>query len=251
MFFYKVCVFPLIPVGLLVSQVAFALVDIPDLNRPLIDAGQFIPDAQEIEIEQRIRALYTAGGPQFVVWTLQSLEGEDIAQLGIRAAEAWKIGREKQDDGVILLVSRAERRTRLEVGYGLEGTIPDIVANRLLQSVVRPSLRENNLAMGIVSLIDSMDRLTHDPEARKKIAAEIDKTKNFASPSNSIAVVIILLIIISALNRMRPNKLQSRRRDSGIWWDGGGGWGGGGGGRGSSWSGGGGSFGGGGSSGDW
>lgn len=253
MFFYKVCVLPFVLVGLLMSNRAQALVDVPTMNRPLIDGGQFIPDAQENAIEQRIRSLYTSGGPQLVVWTMPSLDGEDIAQLGIRAAEAWKIGREKQDDGIILLVSRAERRTRLEVGYGLEGTIPDIAANRLLQSVIRPTLRENNLGVGIISLVESLDKLTHDPETRKQMSAETGNTNDLLSHWKSIAFVIILMIIISALDRMRPNNLQRRRQGSGIWWSsGGGGWGGGSsGGGGSSWSGGGGSFGGGGSSGDW
>jgi uncharacterized protein len=90
-----------------------------------------------------------ATGAQIVVALFPSLEGESLEDFSIRLAEKWRIGRKALDDGVIVLVFLQERKLRLEVGYGLEGAIPDIEAARIIREVMAPRFREGRIEAGL------------------------------------------------------------------------------------------------------
>lgn len=233
----------------LLTTRAYAVVQIPPLNTALIDEAAFIPQGSRSRVENTLRQLYQNGGPQMVVWTFLSLEGDDIAQVGIRAAEKWKIGRAEKDDGLILLVARQERMMRLEVGRGLEGVIPDIVSDRLLQRIIRPALVNNSLDEGVLKLVQTVSTLVSDPDAAKKMQEEANQNTSKPFPVWGIFGIIVVVMIIRWLDNMRgpPPGFGGRRR-GGIFWGGGMGRGGR---SGDGWSGGGGGFGGGGSSSKW
>ena len=88
-------------------------------------------------------------GSQIAVLIVPTTQPEDIAQFGIRVAEAWKIGRKNVDDGVILIVAKEDRKLRLEVGYGLEGAIPDAIAKRVIAETITPLFKAGDFAGGI------------------------------------------------------------------------------------------------------
>ena len=88
-------------------------------------------------------------GSQIAVLIVPTTQPEDIAQFGIRVAEAWKIGRKNVDDGVILIVAKEDRKLRLEVGYGLEGAIPDAIAKRVIAETITPFFKKGDYAGGI------------------------------------------------------------------------------------------------------
>jgi uncharacterized protein len=90
-----------------------------------------------------------ATGAQIVVALFPSLEGESLEDFSIRLAEKWRIGQKKLDDGVIILVFLQERKLRIEVGYGLEGAIPDIEAARVIREVIAPRFREGRIEAGL------------------------------------------------------------------------------------------------------
>lgn len=223
-------------------------VTVPNMTAPVIDEAHMFTSQEENELNQRLKNLYSSGGPQMVVWTLASLNGEDIEGVSIRAVDKWKLGQEKKDDGLLLTIALAERRTRLEVGRGLEGDIPDIIANRLLQGVLRPALRQNEPAAGVHAVISSIEeRLGREPTT----SAQEQRISGHSLPSGLIVLMFtFLFVVLSIVSRFRRFGLGSNRRRGwyGGWGGGGGGWGSGGGGG---WSGGGGGFSGGGSSGNW
>lgn len=225
-------------------QIAFAEIKIPELSSPVIDSGEFFSNAEEQQLDARIKELHTAGGPQLQIWTLFSLEGEPIESLSLRAVEKWKLGNKDADNGLLLTLAKKERRYRLEVGQGLEGVIPDITASRLLRSTVQPSLRNGTPAVGLHLLLNELARLSEVNLS----AAPVAKNKK-KSPGLLIILFCFVVGIISRLGSTQSWSSHSHSRwRSGHRW-GGGGWGGGGGGGG--WGGGGGGFSGGGSSGGW
>ncbi|MGR8952832.1 MAG: TPM domain-containing protein, partial [Gammaproteobacteria bacterium] len=123
---------------LLFLTASAALVPLPDLSRRVTDLTATLNAAQRQALEAKLAAFEGRKGSQIAVLIVPTTQPEDIAQFGIRVADAWKIGREKVDDGVILIVARNDRRLRLEVGYGLEGAIPDAVAKRVIAEIITP-----------------------------------------------------------------------------------------------------------------
>lgn len=231
---------------------AFAEVPIPVLQSPVIDEARFFSGEEFTYLDTRLRNLYHAGGPQLVVWTLQGLDGEDIASLSIRAVDQWKLGHEKKDDGLLLLIAKLERRTRLEVGKGLEGVIPDILANRILQTTLKPYLKSGENGAGVAAVISRVEELVGFESSAS--AADKEMKTEARLPNGFLVLIFILVfILLPFLNRLGMfggGRRFGRRNDT---WFGGGGFGGfgGRGGGGGGFGGGGGGFSGGGSSGDW
>ena len=128
---------------LLLPAAAGAVPEVPELRGRVNDlAGLLAPDEARA-LESRLADFERETSHQIVVLTVPSLEGEAVEAFAIRVADAWQIGHEDLDNGVIVVVSAGDRRARIEVGYGLEGVIPDAVAARILRERMIPRSRES------------------------------------------------------------------------------------------------------------
>lgn len=135
---------------LLASTVAHAdLVAIPALESRVTDLTQTLSIAEQSQLENKLAAFEQTKGSQIAVLIVPSTQPEDIAQYAIRVAEEWKIGRAKVDDGVLILVAKEDRKLRIEVGYGLEGAIPDVIAKRVVQEVISPRFKQGDYFGGL------------------------------------------------------------------------------------------------------
>jgi uncharacterized protein len=123
--------------------------EVPPLRGRVNDLAGIIPAARARNLEQQLMTFESGTGYQFAVLTVTSLEGDPIEDFGIRVVEQWKLGRADKDDGLLLLVAVEDRLTRIEVGYGLEGVIPDALAGRIVDSVITPRFRAGDYAAGI------------------------------------------------------------------------------------------------------
>lgn len=132
------------------------LVAIPALTSPVTDVTQTLSSQAQQSLAQKLNQLSQTKGSQIAVLIVGSTQPEDIAQFGIRVAEAWKIGRDKQDDGVIIIVAKADRKMRIEVGYGLEGAIPDLVAKRIVSETMAPHFRQGDFEGGLNAAVDQL-----------------------------------------------------------------------------------------------
>lgn len=132
------------------------LVAIPALSSPVTDVTQTLSPQAQQSLAQKLNQLSQEKGSQIAVLIVDSTQPEDIAQFGIRVAEAWKIGRDKQDDGVIIIVAKADRKMRIEVGYGLEGAIPDLVAKRIVSETMAPHFRQGDFEGGLNAAVDQL-----------------------------------------------------------------------------------------------
>ncbi|MDX1999603.1 MAG: TPM domain-containing protein, partial [Thermoanaerobaculia bacterium] len=143
--------------GLLTLLLAWALgwpgrlaaLDIPFLAGHVNDQAGLLDLEQGRVIEEKLTAFEERTGHQVVVLTVPSLEGEVLEDFSIKVAETWKLGREEQDDGVLLLIAKDDRKLRIEVGYGLEGQLTDLLAQRILDEKVVPRFKEGDFAAGV------------------------------------------------------------------------------------------------------
>ena len=232
------------------------------------DYAGLLSSAERDRLETLLTEREQATGTQMVVAIFPSLEGESLEDYSIRLAEKWRIGLKGLDNGVILLVFVKEHKVRLEVGYGLEGVIPDAAAGDIIRNVIAPRFRENQYAAGVQAAIEAVYARVGSGKGAPP-AARRNGGKRSVSPLVFFGVLAIIAFalyreVASGRRFTRGQGYTAGRRGwtapvivPPIWWggsrrggDGGfGGFGGGGGGGG--FSGGGGSFGGGGASGDW
>jgi uncharacterized protein len=123
----------------------------PKLALPgrVTDAANLLDAAQEAELSRRLEELERATGHQMVVVTVTTLGGEDVSTYTRQLGNAWGIGRAGENDGVILLVAPTERKVRIEVGSGLEKTLPNNLCHRIIQDEILPHFRRGDFPRGI------------------------------------------------------------------------------------------------------
>src|SRR5258706_107367 len=124
-------------------------VAVPPLSAHVTDLTGTLSAQQIRDLESRLAAFERGKGSQIAVLMLPSTAPETIEEYSIRLADAWKIGRARVDDGVILVVAKNDRKVRVEVGRGLEGAIPDAIAKRVVSEVITPHFRSGDFYGGI------------------------------------------------------------------------------------------------------
>lgn len=133
---------------------AQALEAIPPLTQRVTDLTSTLTAEQQAGLEARLQAFEQQKGSQIAILIVPTTQPEDIAQYSIRVVEAWKLGREKQDDGVLILLAKNDRKMRIEVGYGLEGAIPDVTAKRIISDVMAPYFRQGDFYGGLNAAVE-------------------------------------------------------------------------------------------------
>jgi len=162
MLFSKTCQFTglvaLISLSLIFASfnVQAELVTIPILKTHVTDLTQSLTSDQQIQLEAKLVAFEREKGSQIAVLIVPTTQPEDIAQYSIRVTDAWRLGRAKQDDGILIIVAKNDRKIRIEVGYGLEGAIPDLTAKRIVSEIMAPSFKEGDFYGGINNAADKL-----------------------------------------------------------------------------------------------
>jgi uncharacterized protein len=270
------------------TAIAFAEIAVPRLAARVTDLTGTLNADLRASLEQSLAAFEARKGSQIAVLIVPTTAPETIEQYTLRVAESWKLGRKGIDDGALLLVAKDDRALRIEVGYGLEGVMPDAIANRIIEEIIVPRFREGDFVGGIQAGVERMIRLIDGeplpPPAARRDDSGADTFNLMTLPhilifsvvggamlralfgrfvgagiAGGAAGVISWLVLASVLGGLAVGviaflltlflSLRGGRGGYGGWSSGGGGWSGGSGGGG--FSGGGGGFGGGGASGRW
>ncbi|MCP1443867.1 uncharacterized protein J3D54_002999 [Pseudomonas sp. GGS8] len=240
--------------GLMLLLWVFALtaqaeLKFPELTGRVVDNAQMIEPAVREQLVQQLNAHEKTTGEQLVVVTLPDLQGADIADFGYQLGRYWGIGQKNKNNGALLIVARAERKLRIEVGYGLEDRLTDAQSSVIINQVITPAFKAGNFSKGISDGVSAMlVVLGGNPlnEPSTVYESRGNQESDFVARHPGIFVFLVLLFILTIFVGQMFGILPSGRGGGGF---GGGGFGSGGGGGG--FSGGGGSFGGGGSSGGW
>jgi uncharacterized protein len=264
--------------GLLLTAAPAGAQTFPKLaGNPVVDQADIIPAAEEAALNTQLLELQQKTGHQLVVATVNSLDGNDIADYGYKLGREWQIGDKEKDDGVVFLIAPNERRMNISVGYGLEPVLTDALSGRIIRDVVTPKFKAGDMPGGIQDGVNAIaEQIQLTPEEAAARAATADKAERDRADDGDwgglffIGFIVFFFFILPMLTSLgRRGKKRRKHSPWGapiiIWgdddWDGGSGgsswggggssWGGGGGGGFGGFSGGGGSFGGGGASGGW
>ena len=244
----------------------------PQLTGRVVDQADLLRPEQELDLTSKSEALEAQTGRQFVVATVKSLEGRTIEDYGYRLGRHWKIGDEKKDDGVLLLVAPKEKKVRIETGYGARVFLTDAVSSVIVRESILPRFKAGDMGGGIVAGADQIIKMMSlSPQEAQRQAGAAEQREKARDESGAgfmpfaFWLIVIIFVLLSFGRRASGKRYRRRMRGGGgidpwiVLWGlnelsqasrrGRGGWGGGGGFGG--FSGGGGSFGGGGASGGW
>jgi uncharacterized protein len=239
-----------------VPQGAMAAPVFPHLSGRVVDGANILSPATESALTAKLAALEASNSRQLVVVTLASLGGYEISDYGYQLGRHWGIGQGKLNNGALLIIAPAERRVRIEVGYGLEPILTDAMSSVIINTRITQRFRQGDYDGGVVAGVDALvEQMTLEPsEAEKRAAAAAQQLRDGgndgdASPFGVVVIILLGLFFLFGRNTALWPLLflvaSSGRGGGGFGGGGRGGFGGGG------FGGGGGGFGGGGASGGW
>ena len=252
----------LVLILILASQAGAATPQFPALSGRVVDEAGILSAATRSDLTEMLAQHERATGEQVVVVTLKSLQGYSIEDYGYQLGRYWGIGQKGKNTGALLIVAPAEHKVRIEVGYGLEGTLTDAASSTIIEDTILPSFRTGDFNAGVVAGTSALLTVLGNPSEGPPTPRH---TQSFQTIESSLPLLLLMFFWAGfVLWRYRSGTSLHRRlggpgpiifpgggfyRGGGFY--GGGGLGGGGGFSGGGFSGGGGSFGGGGASGGW
>lgn len=171
---------------------AFAL-DFPALSGRVVDEANILDAGTRASLSTKLADLEAKSTDQLVVVTLRSLQGTSIEDFGVQLGRHWQIGQRGKNNGVLLIVAPNERKVRIEVGYGLEGTLTDAITKLIIENSITPRFRANDYPGGITRGVDDIIQvLTGDAEEWKQRAAQQSAPKPVG-----LSEIIVMLIFLA------------------------------------------------------
>jgi len=238
---------------LLLAASAFGAEKVPPPDRYFTQYTNVVSARVAEALNSKLEAFERESSTQILVVIYPRLPpNAALEDFTVRTAQAWRAGQKGKDNGAVLFVFVADRKMRIEVGYGLEGAIPDAIAKRIIEEQIRPAFARGDFDAGVTAGVNALIQASRgEYKGTGRTVADRRGKKGFPWP----LTIFLIIIIASILRRSGTGYHRARRSYWGVWpgWWGGGGGGGwsSGGGGGGGFSGGGGSFGGGGASGSW
>jgi len=179
-------------VGLLLGLAAAAFAfDFPALTGRVVDQAAVITEASRTAIEAKSKGLEDKSGIQLVVATVKSLQGGDIESYANQLFRYWKLGEAKKNNGVLLLVAPVEHKVRIEVGYGLEGTLTDALSSMIIQSAILPRFKANDFSGGIERGVDGIISVLSGDAAEWQ-----PRSKGSSGDWLAVSILVILFILV-------------------------------------------------------
>jgi uncharacterized protein len=179
---------------------AAADVAVPPLSGRVVDQTGTLSGSDIASLTQTLKDFEARKGSQIAVLIVPTTAPETIEQYSIRVAEAWKIGRNKIDDGAILVVAKDDRKLRIEVGYGLEGALTDVTARRIIDEIITPKFRSGDFAGGIsdgvdriIGVVDGEPLPAPQPRPQQRQSSGSGLTQ-FLDPFNPFSIIIVLVL---------------------------------------------------------
>lgn len=244
---------PVALLALLFVVAAAVALNLPPLTGRVVDRANIVPAATRSALETKLTDLEAKSGIQLVVATVATLEGQEIEPYANELFRFWKLGEKAKNNGVLLLVAPNERRVRIEVGYGLEGTLTDALSKIIITNAMTPRFKAGDFGDGIARGVDDIITVltTDASEWQKRPSLRLDRQQEDDPMMWVFLVVLFGFAVLFIVSRRFRNFVLAvlASSSSGGGYSGGSSWGGGW--SGGGFSGGGGSSGGGGASGRW
>jgi uncharacterized protein len=172
------------------------LVPVPPLKGRVTDLTGTLTADQVADLERWLAAFESRKGSQIAVLMVPTTRPEEIAQYAIRVADQWKVGRKKVDDGLIVVVAKNDHKLRIEVGYGLEGVIPDIVARRVIRETIAPHFVDGDFYGGLKAGTDQLMKLV-DGEKLPPPPQRGTQQPGQGADLQSLFVILLVVIVVA------------------------------------------------------
>ncbi|MBN2062740.1 MAG: TPM domain-containing protein [Deltaproteobacteria bacterium] len=174
--------------------------DVPVLKGHVNDYADILSHSSEQQIEVFLSGLEQSDSTQIVVLTIPSLEGEDLEEFSIRVVDEWKIGQKGLDNGAMLLIAKNDRKLRIEVGYGLEGSLTDLMSGQIIRNIITPQFKSGNFEKGVIDGVHAMAQVV-----RGEFNADDAKplTPRTSSRRTDFSFLIVLVFLINMVGRLR------------------------------------------------
>jgi uncharacterized protein len=182
-------------IALLCALAAAFAVNFPALTGRIVDQANIIPAATRNTIEPKLADLEAKSGIQLVVATVASLEGQEIEPYANELFRTWKLGQKDKNNGVLLLVAPKEHRVRIEVGYGLEGTLTDALSKVIITNAITPRFKTGDFAGGISRGVDDIITVltTDASEWQQRPSLRLDNVQT-SDPTNWILIAVLIVV---------------------------------------------------------
>lgn len=194
--FLSTCI--LLFLALCLTYKASAL-DVPRLQGRVNDFADLLSPATEAQLEYILKTLESTDSTQIVVLTIESLRGDSLEEFSLRVVENWQIGQKGLDNGALLLVARDDRKIRIEVGYGLEGSLTDMTAGQIIRTVIAPRFKQGDFNQGIIDGIGAIVATVRG-EFKASAAPESSSFRQ-KDPGGLLTTLIFLFFIFGSLLR--------------------------------------------------
>jgi uncharacterized protein len=191
----------LIMVHLTLFSLPAVALDVPPLDGRVNDYANMLSPATKRQIDGVLQNLEASDGTQIVVLTVPSLEGDSLEDFSIRVAEQWRIGQKGLDNGAILLIAKADRKLRIEVGYGLEGRLTDLMAGRIISNVIVPRFKNGQIDQGVIEGVQAMVAVVKGEYSAADAPPPHRGSKRHTG--NGLFGLILALFFLNVLGRLR------------------------------------------------
>jgi uncharacterized protein len=170
----------------------------PVPQRLVVDNANILSSSEQETLERKLVALDDSTSNQIAILTIKSLNGEPIEDVANATFRDWGIGNKKTKNGVLVLVAIEDRKIRIEVGYGLEGAIPDITANDIINNDIKPNFKQGNYFDGLNAAVDNLSKAA---AGEYHVAREKTTSRGNGGGGSILGIIIIVIIIIVLSNR--------------------------------------------------
>jgi uncharacterized protein len=197
---------------LLVASASWAqdLAPVPALTARVTDLTRTLTPDQSAKLEQKLAAFEARKGSQIAVLIVPTTRPEAIEPYSIRVVEQWKLGRKGVDDGALLLVAKNDRALRIEVGYGLEGVLPDATANRIIEDIIVPRFKTGDLYAGVDAGVDAMIKVVDgEPLPPPQTQWRSQSKVNSGNLHSLFIVGLILVFVVGGILRSVVGRLPA------------------------------------------
>lgn len=189
----------LLAILILLSASDIWAMDVPPLNARVNDYARMLGNGVARQLEAVLADLERTDGTQVVLLTIESLSGDSLEDFSIRVVDAWKPGQKGFDNGVLLLIAKRDRKIRIEVGYGLEGKLTDLVAGRIIRNVITPQFKLGRFDQGI---IEGISAIVGTVRGEFTAPHTPRRSKRGSGASSGIFALVALIFFINMLGRI-------------------------------------------------
>ena len=203
--------------ALLLALAAVAEIAVPKLTARVMDQTGSLTAPERDALEQKLAAFEQAKGSQVAVLMVPSIEGEAIEDFAGRVTDAWQLGRKGVDDGVLFVVAKQERKMRIHTGRGVQGTLTDALARRIIADVVAPRFRTGDFAGGVEAGVDAIMKAIEGEElplpAQKSASRKVDTVSSY---SNFLWIAFFAVPVVAMVLRSLTGRFVGAGLTSGI-----------------------------------